>query len=536
MGLRGPGARPLKVAAVPIKRPVRRRQGGATRAERVIRWCEGLTVTAGAHAGRKLVLREWQREIIRAVYATDAAGRRVVRTALLTLPRKNGKTGLVAALTLCHLAGCEAEPRGQTVSAAADKAQAAILFREMKAMVLANPELAERIVIRDFDKTLEDSVTGSTYAALSADAKTKHGFSASLVIYDELAQAPDRQLFDVLTTSTAARAEPLTWVISTQSSDPNHVMSELVDYGRQVLDGTVVDPSFYATIYAAPDDADPWDEAVWHACNPALGDFRSLDEMRAYAAQARRIPARESTFRSLYLNQQCDADVRFIASADWRALGVDPIDIEALRGRPCWAGLDLSSTTDLTSCVLYFPQDGGAVLPFFWIPGDGLDERETRDHVPYRLWRDQGFLETTRGRAIDKTAVAGRLAELASRYDIRGVAYDRWRIADLRRALEDDGIDLPLIDWGQGFQTMGPAVDRLETLALAGEIKHGNHPVLAWNMSSVVVVQDSSGNRKFDKARAVARIDGAVALAAAVGLAARAPAPASYAFTGMLVG
>ncbi|TAN64425.1 MAG: terminase large subunit [Magnetospirillum sp.] len=437
------------------------------------------------------------------------------------------KTGLAAALALCHLFGPEAEARGQVYSAAADKAQAAIIYKEMLAMIQADEDLSARAIIRDFNKTIEDSETASTYAALSSDAKTKHGFSASCIIYDELAQAPNRDLFDVLTTSTAAREEPLTIVISTQTNDPHHVMSELVDYGRKVASGVVDDPTFHATIFEATTDADPWDEATWRACNPALGDFRSLEEMRTYAAQARRIPAREATFRNLYLNQPVDADERFIPAAEWDACAgiVSPSD---LRGRPCWAGLDLSSTRDLTALVLYFPEDDGAVLPFFWVPRDSVAEREDRDRVPYRVWIDQGVIEATAGRAIDRRAIARRLAEITSAYDVRGVAYDRWRIEDLSVVLADEGIDLPMKDWGQGYKDMGPAVDVLEALVLDRNLRHGGNPVLTWCVSNAVVTSDPAGARKLDKAKSVDRIDGIIALTMAVGLHAREPAPNEY--------
>lgn len=537
MGLRGPGAKPVKVARKPGakaggSRPVRRKRG-QDRAGRVIAFVESLQITAGVHAGRPFRLREWQKDIVRAIYG-EADGRRMVRTALITMPRKNGKSGLAAALCLAHLVGPEAEPRGQVYSAAADRNQAALLFAEMKAFVLADPALAERVIIREFTKEIEDAETGSIYRALSADAKTKHGFSASFICYDELAQAPNRLLYDVLATSGAARAEPLMVVISTQSSDPNHIMCELTDYGGKVNAGVIADPSFHATIYSAPEDADPWDEATWHACNPALGDFRSLDEMRTYAAQAQRIPAREATFRQLYLNQQIDAVAGFINRADWQACA-GAVDPRALYGRPCWGGLDLSSTTDLTALVLYFPEDGGALLPFYWVPGEALDKRELTDRVPYRLWRDKGHIEATNGRAIDKRAVARRLAEIASSYDVRGIAYDRWRIEDLRRIMADEGIALPLCDWGQGYKDMGPAVDALEAAILDCRIMHGGHPVLAWNAANARIEIDPTGARKLSKARSIERIDGLVALAMALGLHGRQPPPKELTFGAMVL-
>jgi phage terminase large subunit-like protein len=496
----------------------------------VIAFIEGLKLTAGSHAGKPFKLRPWQRAEIEAIYATDADGRRMVRQALETMARKNGKTQLASALALAHLAGPEAEPRGEVYSAAADRNQAGRVFREMEATIIADPDLSGRCNIQRFAKRIEvmsGPGAGSVYEALSSDARKAHSLSPSFVICDELAQWLNRDLFDNLVTGTGARDEPLVIVISTQSADPNHVMSELVAYGRSVLDGTIEDPTFHAAIYAVPDDADVWDEKNWHLANPALNDFRSLQEMREFAAKAKRIPAREAVFRNLYLNQSISTEARFISAADWKACGA-AVGREALAGRPCWAGLDLSSTTDLTSLVLLFPEDDFAILPFFWLPAADIEAREQRDRVPYRVWRDKGLIEFTPGRAIDKRAVALRLAEIAGEFDLRGVGYDRWRMKDLQKILDDEGIDLPLVEFGQGYQSMGPAVDHLETLVLDQKLRHGNNPVLTWNVANVIVTSDPAGNRKLDKARSIARIDGLVALTMAAGLHARQPAPTTY--------
>jgi phage terminase large subunit-like protein len=489
-----------------------------------------LKLTAGRHAGKPFKLRPWQRAIIESIYATDAEGNRPVRQALATMPRKNGKTELAAGLALAHLAGPEAEPRGEVYSAGGDRNQAGRIFRELEAFILADDDLSDRCNVQRFAKRIEVMTgpgAGSVYEALSSDAKKAHGLSPSFAVCDEVAQWLGRDLYDNLVTGTGARDEPLVVVISTQSADPNHVMSEIVSYGRSVLDGTIEDPTFHATIYSAPEDADPWSEATWYACNPALGDFRSIDEMRQFAEKAKRIPAREAVFRNLYLNQSIATEARFLSQADWKACGA-PVDRAALAGRPCWAGLDLSSTTDLTSLVLLFPEDDFAVLPFFWLPAADIEQREARDHVPYRVWKEKELIEFTPGRAIDKRAVALRLAELSGEFDIRGVGYDRWRIKDLQRILDDEGIDVPLVEIGQGYQSMGPAVDQLETLVLDQKVRHGNNPVLTWNVANVIVTSDPAGNRKLDKARSIARIDGLVALTMAAGLHARQPAPMTY--------
>lgn len=504
------------------------------RADRVIQFIENLTITSGADAGKPFILREWQKAIIHQIYdPVTSDGKRIARQALITMGRKNGKTQLAAALVLCHLFGPESEQRGQVYSAAADRAQASLVFAECAAMIRADPELDRICNIIESTKRIVHFASGSFYSALSSDSKTKHGFSASFLVYDELGQAPNRELYDVLTTSVGARAEPLTVIISTVASSPTHIMSELVDYGRKIQEGTIRDPAFIPFIYEVPADADPWDEANWYAANPALGDFRSLDEMRAYAATAKRIPAREATFRSLYLNQPVAAEARFVSSVDWTDCQGE-IDPAALRGKRCWAGLDLSSTTDLTALVLYFPDDAGAVVPFFWVPAAQLEDRERRDRVPYLTWERQGLLEATLGRAVDRLAIAHRLAQISADYDLQGVAFDRWRIEDLRALLAREGIDLPLVEFGQGFASMGPAVDALETAILDRKLQHDGNPLLRWCVSNAVVRIDPAGLRKIDKSRSAERVDGVVALAMAVGLYSRQNQHVDYDFSNLL--
>lgn len=534
MGLRGPGARPVKAKAKAKKRRPSWAKAGLSRAARVVAFIESLKITSGVHAGRKFKLRPWQREIIEAIYRTNDDAKRVVRQALVTIPRKNGKTQLAAALALAHLCGPEAKSRGQVYSAAADRGQAAIIYREMLAMIEASPELAARVANRDYNKTMEDAETGSTYAALSSDARKAHGLSPSFVVCDELAQWPSRDLFDALATGTGAHAEPLLVVISTKSPDANHVMSELVKYGERIKSGEIEDASFHATIYGAPDGADPWNVETWYAANPALGDFRSLEEFQTAAEQAKRLPAREPAFRLLYLNQPIDAEAHFMARADWESCRTD-IDVAALAGRRCILGLDLSATTDLTACAAFFPETHD-LLAWFWLPADGLEEAERRDHAPYRLWSRQGLLETTPGRAIDKSFVVHRLGEIIATFDVQACAADRWRLDEIERLLADEGIKLNIIPHGQGWKDMAPSIDAFETAVLRGELRHGGHPVLTWNVASAVTLTDPAGGRKLAKDKSTGRIDGLVAAVMAVGLASRTPAKRQsvYATRGLL--
>lgn len=491
-------------------------------ADRVIRFVGHLTHSSGPAAGRPFQLRDWQIEIIRAIYGPqNEDGYRLVRTCLLTMPRKQGKTELAAALALYHLFG-DGEKGAQVYSAAADRDQAALVFNAAVTMVRNDPDLESMLNVVESQKRIVHMPSGSFYRAISSESRSKHGFSASAIIYDELAQAPNRDLWDVLTTSTGARAQPLTLVISTMSSNRNSIMYELYDYGLKVRDELIEDPHFVPIIYQAPEDADIWDESVWYECNPALGDFRSLDEMRMMADRAKKMPAAEATFRNLYLNQLVDAEQRFLTSNDWLA-GKAEIDPDELMGRPCWGGLDLSSTTDLTALVLVFPSDSGYdVLCWFWVPGDRLQEKQDKDRVPYPLWAQQGYIEAPAGRAVDRGAIVFKLAEIASRYQVQAIAFDRWRIEDLDKVIADEGLDLHLVGWGQGFKDMSPAVDALETAVLRGQLRH-NNPVLDWCASNAVTVQDPAGARKIAKDKSNDRVDGIVALAMAIGLHQREP-------------
>lgn len=509
---------------MPAKQPRKRAKQPLGGADRVVAFLEGLTIPAGFGAGTPFKVRPWQRAILEGIYdPVDAHGRRIVRNALITLPRKNGKTGLAAGLALYHLLA-DGEINGQVISAACDRNQAGLIYNACKSMVQADPDLAAHVNLIESQKRIVSYGSGSYFAAIAADATRAHGLSPSFAVLDEVAQWPKRDLYDALSTATGGREQPLLLTISTQSADPHSVMSELTEYGRKVNAGVIEDPSFAAFVFEALKDADAWSEATWRAANPALGDFRSLDEFRVAAARAKRIPAQESAFRLYYLNQPVEADTRFVSGADWDACDT-PVDLDAFDGRPCWGGLDLSSTQDLTSLVLVFPSDDAPdtydVLCWFWTAGDTIVDRGDRDRVPYALWRDQGFIEAPPGRAIDKGAVVRTLGEVTARFDVRGIAYDRWGILELQRRLADEGIDVLLTPWGQGFRDMAPAVDALEISILNRRLRHGGHPVLRWNAANAAVEQDAAGNRKLSKAKATGRIDGLVALAMALGLAGR---------------
>ncbi len=445
---------------------------------------------------------------------------------MFSVARKNGKSAIIAALCIAHLVGPEAIPNGEIYSAATEQKQAGIIFKVAEQIIRADPELAAMLTVVPSTKTIVCRSNGSFYRAISAEAGSKHGLNPSVVIYDELAQARTRELYDVLDTSMGARSEPLFIVISTQSNDPQHILSQLIDDGLRSDDPTTV-----THLYAVPDDVeDVFDEATWKAANPALGDFRSLDDMRTMALRAARMPSFEATFRNHYLNQRVDAQSPLIARSEWNACLVD----ETLKhGEPVYLGLDLSSTTDLTALVAISADNGDRIKAWFWKPGDLIRDHEHRDRAPYGQWVRDGWIAAPDGRAIDYGFVARAIAEIASDYEVRGLAYDRWRIDNLIRELDGiglasyvDGKDtvpngMRLVPFGQGFKDMAPAIDALEVSVIERRFAHDGNPVLGFCFSNAVAVTDPAGNRKLDKSKTRFRIDGAVAAAMAIGLKAR---------------
>ena len=482
---------------------------------RIARFINNLTHTKGEWAGQPFDLRSWQRDIVAPLFGTlRADGLRRYRTCYIEIPRKNGKTELAAAVALYMLIG-DGEAGGEVYSAAVDRDQAALVFGVAAQMVRNDRELLAMCDIVDSRKTIVHRPSGSVYRAIPAEAAGRHGYNASAVIYDELHAAPNRDLYDVLATSTGARRQPLIFVITTAGWDRNSICWELHDYSLKVRDGIIDDPSFMPVIFAAPDDADWLDEGVWRAANPALGDFRSLDEMRTAALRAREVPGQQNAFRRLYLCQRTEQADRWLDMAVWDENDArTPAD--ALEGRDCFAGLDLSSTTDITALELYFP-DGGDVLSFFWVPEERMRERSFRDRVPYEAWVRDGFIRMTDGNVVDYDEIRADINEFGGRYHIRELAIDRWNSTQLQTQLMGDGFTV--VPFGQGFASMTAPTKELERLVLERRLRHGGHPVLRWMASNVAVKQDPAGNLKIDKAKSTERVDGMVALAMAVGRA-----------------
>ena len=490
-------------------------QGPTAPARDPIAFINALTHTKGPFARQTFNLRPWQRRILRQLFKRRRDGLRQYRTALLMLPRKNGKTELAAAVALYGLLA-DGETGAEVYSAAADRDQAGLVFGVAAQMIRNDPVLDAECYIVESQKRILHRPSASVYRAISAEAYSKHGFNASMVIYDELHAARSRELYDVLSTSMGARAQPLMLVISTAGYDRHSILWELYAHAQKVRETPTLDPSFLPILYEAPVEADWTSRKVWRRANPALGDFRSLEEMQIAAARAEEIPAQENNFRRLYLNQWTEQASRWIALTAWDAC-LAPIDRAALRGRRCYVGMDLSATEDLTVLVAVFPDGAGgfSVLPHFFVPGDKIPDRVRRDRVPYDAWARDGYLTTVPGPTIgDYELVRLQLEAWREEFDVQMVATDPWNATSLIYRLEQDGC--PLVKVPQTFAGLSAATKSLEKHVLSRTLRHAGHPVLRWNIGNVSVETDPAGNLKPSKKASTERIDGVVALIQAI--------------------
>lgn len=481
-----------------------------TRGEKVCafisRYC---LVPEGKHVGKPIVLDEFQKKFILDIYDNPAKTRR----AYLSIARKNGKSGLIAGIVLAHLVGPEANLNSQIISGARSRDQAAQVYNYASKMVMLSPELSEIVRIVPSNKKLIGLPLNVEYKALSAEAKTAHGLSPIVAILDEVGQVRGSQddFIDAITTAQGAHESPLLIAISTQAADDADLFSVWID---DALGSN--DPKIVCHLYAAPNNADLLDKDAWRAANPALGTFRSLEDLEEQAKQAVRMPSSENTFRNLCLNQRVATTSPFISSGVWKSCGGKVIEFG---DAPVWAGLDLSARTDLTAlCLVAKINNTWQIKCHFWTPEKGLLERAKKDRQPYDVWARQGYLHTTPGHTVDYEFVAQDIAALLSDLNIQGVAYDRWRIDIFRKELSHIGVELPLVEYGQGFKDMSGAIDTLEAELLNGRIAHGNDPVLTMCAANAIITKDSAGNRKLDKSKATGRIDGLVAMAMAFGV------------------
>lgn len=494
--------------------------GDLTRGERVCRFIETfLKIPEGNLVGQPFRLMPFQECFVQAIYDNKSG----TYQALLGIGRKNGKSSVIAAICLAHIVGPEARQNSQIVSGARSREQAALVFKLMQKMISLSSELRKITHIIPSQKAIIGKRMNVEYRAISAEAGTAHGLSCALAILDEIGQikGPNDDFVEAIVTSQGAYDDPLLVAISTQAPTDNDLFSRWLDDAE-----TSRDPKIVCHLYTAPEDCDLMDRDAWLAANPAMGVFRSVNDLEEKAKKADRLPTEQNSFRWLYLNQRIDATAPFISRKIWMECGREPRPLQP--GAAIYGGLDLSEVNDLTALVLVSPVDGDwHVYPTFWLPENGLREKSKADRVPYDVWHKEGHLNAIPGPSINYEYVAHELKKIFDDYDVRKIAFDRWNWRHLKPWLERAGFNDKQLDgdaaifepFGQGYQSMSPALRDLETVILNRSMAHGGHPVLNMCMANATVQADPAGNRKLSKVKSHGRIDGAVALAMAMSVA-----------------
>lgn len=502
------------------------------RAQRILDFFPGyLRHVKGAKGGEPFELEPWQVSMLANIFGwVRPTGTRRYRTVFLYCPRKNGKTPISAGILLYMLLDDD-EPGMELYSAATDKEQAGLIFQHAKGMVLQDPELKATLKIYEVAKSIVYEQRLSSYKVISHEAKTKHGYNSHAVMIDELHAQPDRELVDVLVTSTGARRQPLVMYTTTSDYARPSICNEKYDYACKVRDGILHDATFLPVIYEAPAtwNGEPCDylspetyanEAIWAVANPNLGVSLSLEYMRQQCRVAQETPAFLNTFLRLHLNIRTQSDVAHYSMPQWDACqsSDDPETFrEKLLGRPCYAGLDLASTSDLCALCLYFPDDDNAILVYTWLPEDTALIRERRNNVPYPAWVNQGFIKTTSGNVADYDQIRDDILDLRSQFAIKELAFDRWNATHLITQLMSEG--LPCFGFGQGFASMSGPMKQLDKLLMGQELRHDGNPVMRWCVSNVMSETDAAGNQKVSKSKSSEKVDPVVALVMAIGRA-----------------
>lgn len=483
------------------------------KADRAVTFIENLCHTKGKWAGTRFWLLPWQEQLIRDIFGiVKADGNRQFRTAFVEICKKVGKSELAAAIAL-YLLYADNEPSAEVYGAAADRQQASIVFDVAKQMVEMSPALMKRSKLMAATKRIVNYGNAGYYQVLSAEVGGKHGFSVSGLVFDEIHTQPNRQLYDVLTKgSSDARQNPLHFIITTAGNDRHSIAYELHTKAVDILEGRRVDPTFYPVVYGLKDDEDWEDEANWYKVNPSLGYTVDIERLRDAYREAKQNPADEITFKWLRMNMWVSSTTAWIPDAIYMR-GNEPIDMDALEGRDCYAGLDLSSTGDITALVLMFPprnmDEKYIVLPFFWVPEDTIPRRVKANSVPYDVWEKQGHILATEGNVIHYDFIEKFIYDLAEKYHILEIAVDRWNATQMIQNLEGEGFTI--VPFGQGFSSMSAPTKEFYRLLMEGQIIHGGHPVLRWMAGNVVIDTDPAGNIKVTKAKSKEKIDGIVA-------------------------
>jgi phage terminase large subunit-like protein len=480
-------------------------------AEHVRRFFEKfLRHSKGQFAGKKFELLDWQWDrVIAPLFGWRSPdGSRRFRRCGIAVPKKNGKSTLLAGLGL-YLLCADREPGAEIYSAAADRAQASIIYNEAASMVDASRALAKRIKVRRASKILRYPRKNSCYQALSADVPTKDGLNIHGLLFDELHTQQTRALWNTLRYGGASRRQPLIIWITTAGTDRDSLGFEQWQQALAIQESRAVDISYHAVIYAAGEHDDWKDEATWRKANPSYGLTIDERDFREACDEAKASPVNENNFRRYRLNQWCAQETRWIGLDKWGECA-RPYTAADLAGKPCYVGLDLSTTTDLTAAAFLFREEGAyKVLPYFWLPQTALRTRERTNRTRLDAWAREGHIKLTPGDVVDYGIVRDDLRKLAEQFKVKQFCIDPWNATQIATDLAGDGFKVEYVR--TGFASISAATKEFEKLVLGGLIAHNSHPVLTWMIGNIAVEQDASGNIKPTKKKSSEKIDGVVA-------------------------
>lgn len=462
----------------------------------------------GECAGQPFHLEPWEEFIIGCIFGWKLAdtGKRRFRYAYIEVPRKNGKTTLVAGI---GVGGLLDEPGAEVYTVATKEDQAKLAWRDGVTFIKNSPHLSK--ALRTRIKAIHFDPGHAIWRPLGSDSETQDGLNPSIAIMDELHAWKSRDLFDVIDDAMGARAQPLIPIITTAGYNKNGICYEQRQHVESILETTIDDESYFGIIFTV-DDPDNWDcETEWQKANPNLGISKTWEFMRDQAARAKQMPSKLNAFLNKQLNIWTEAEVSWLPMDQWDACAGD-----AEMSGPCFAGLDLASVSDIAAFVRYWPETG-LVFPTFWIPEEGARKREKESRVPYPEWIRQGLIRATEGNVTDYDVIRRDILEIAEEYPIQEIPFDRWNSSQLVTQLQGDGLEM--VSFGQGFASMSAPSKELEKLVAGGKLRHRGNPVLRWMAGNVVATNDPSDNIKPDKKKSREKIDGIVALIMAIGRA-----------------
>ena len=473
----------------------------------------------GDKAGQLFILEEWQKkDLIEPIFGWKEkdTGLRKYRSVYCEIGRKNGKSSLGAAVGL-YLLFADSELGSEIFSCAGDRAQASIIFDIAKRMIKQDPLLSSKANV--FRNSITFPQKGNTYKVLSADASLQHGHNPNGILFDELHTQKSRELYDTMVTGTGARTQPLLFIMTTAGSSKTdgNICWEVHDYSQKVKDKIITDETHLAVIYAADEEDDIQDPKTWRKANPNLGVSVSEEYLKKESKKASELPSYENTFKRLFLNIWTTSVTKWLSDSVWMENN-EEIDLEILKGKKCWGGLDLASTLDLSSLVLYFPMEEqkDVVLVFFWCPEASAEIRGRKYKLPYEEWIANGYIKSTPGNVQDYDYIRQDINEIIKDYDLQSIAYDRWNSSQLIIQLaQQDGI--PMSQFGQGYVSMSSPTKELEKIVLKKGLNHLNNPVLRWQCENVQLQTDPAGNIKINKQKSSEKVDGMVALVMSIG-------------------